>query len=58
MKFEVFKGEDGQYYFRLRSSNGKIVAPSEGYKRKQSALKTIAAIQKKAADAEIQDLTI
>jgi uncharacterized protein YegP (UPF0339 family) len=30
-QFEIFKGEDGQTYFRLRASNGEIMLSSEGY---------------------------
>ncbi len=43
--FETFRGEDGQYYFRLRAGNGEIVLQSEGYKAKQSALDGIASVR-------------
>ena len=35
--FDVFEGQDGQYYFRLRAANGEIVLASEGYVSKQGA---------------------
>ncbi len=35
--FEVFEGQNGQYYFRLRAANGEIVLASEGYVSKQGA---------------------
>lgn len=35
--FEVFKGEDKQFYFRRVAANGEIVASSEGYKRQKDA---------------------
>ena len=36
--FEVFKGKDAQWYFRRVAANGKIVHPSEGYKRRKDAV--------------------
>ena len=44
MKFEVFQGKNGQFYFRLVSGNYKTVATSEGYTQKKSVLKTIKSI--------------
>jgi uncharacterized protein YegP (UPF0339 family) len=40
MKLKIFKGKNNQYYFHIVSRNGKIVAQSEGYKSRQSVLKT------------------
>ena len=36
-KLETFTGLDGQYYFRLRASNGELVLQSEGYTTKAKA---------------------
>lgn len=36
----LFKGADGQWYFHA-VRQGRILFASEGYKRKQSALKTL-----------------
>lgn len=44
MKFEVFQGKNGQFYFRIVSGNNKTVAVSEGYTQKKSVLKTIKSI--------------
>ena len=44
MKFEVFQGKNGQFYFRIVSANNKTVATSEGYTQKKSVLKTIKSI--------------
>ena len=55
MKFVVKKSSNGEYRFNLVSSNGQIVATSEGYKEKRSALSTIASIQKNAGTASIDD---
>jgi uncharacterized protein YegP (UPF0339 family) len=37
-RFEVFQGHDGQWYYRLRARNSRVVGPSEGYTRKQDAI--------------------
>ena len=57
MKFEIFTDVNGGYRFRLISSNGKIVAQSESYVKKDSCKKGIAAV-KKCGKAKISDLTI
>lgn len=36
-KFSIFQGRDGQYYWRLKASNGETLCHSEGYTAKQSA---------------------
>jgi uncharacterized protein YegP (UPF0339 family) len=47
MKFIYWKStEDGQWYWHLKATNGKIIAQGEGYKRKGDLLQTIARIQK------------
>jgi uncharacterized protein YegP (UPF0339 family) len=38
-QYEVFKGNDKQWYWRLVAKNNKIVAQSEGYKRRSQAIK-------------------
>ena len=57
MKFELKKSSSGQFRFNLIASNGQIVATSETYERKQSALDTIASIKKNAGDADVNDLS-
>lgn len=57
MKFVVKKGSNGQYRFNLVAGNGQVVATSESYQRKTSALNTIASIQKSVGDAKIEDET-
>lgn len=42
MKFQVYKDKAGEWRWRLRAKNGRIVADSgEGYKRKTTMLKTL-----------------
>jgi uncharacterized protein YegP (UPF0339 family) len=41
LTIELYKSQtDGQYRFRIKSRNGQIVAQSEGYVQRKSALKT------------------
>jgi uncharacterized protein YegP (UPF0339 family) len=56
MKFEVKKSSNGQFRFNLVAGNGQVVATSESYAAKQSALDTIASIKKNASDADVNDL--
>lgn len=56
-KFEIFKGTNGKYYFRLKAGNGEIIAQSEGYSSKQAAQDGIASVKKNAPIAITVDLT-
>lgn len=58
MKFVVKKTSNGQFRFNLVSSNGQVVATSESYTRKNSAMDTIASIQKNAGTAAVDDETV
>ncbi|MDZ4836804.1 MAG: YegP family protein [Candidatus Melainabacteria bacterium] len=57
-KFEIFVGNDGQYYFHLKAENGLIIAASQGYTTKQSAQNGIEAIQRVASAAPVADMTL
>lgn len=57
MKFVVKRAANGQFRFNVVASNGQVVATSESYTRKASAMETIASIQKNAGDAAIDDET-
>lgn len=54
-KFEVYTDKSGEFRFRLKASNGEIIATGEGYKAKASCLKGIESIKKNAPDAEIAE---
>jgi uncharacterized protein YegP (UPF0339 family) len=56
-KFTVYKDRAKQYRFNLKAANGEIIAASESYPDKKSALKGIASIQKNAVAAKIVDDT-
>ena len=56
-KFELYAAKNGKFRFRLKASNGEIIAvASEDYETKAAAKKGIASIQKNAATAELVDL--
>jgi uncharacterized protein len=57
MKFVAKKTSNGQSRFNLVAPNGQVVATSETYTRKQSALDTIDSIKKNVAAASIDDET-
>ena len=50
--FEIFKGEDGQYYFHLKAANGEIVLQSEGYVEKGGANNGIESVRVNGKDVE------
>ncbi|MDO4816296.1 MAG: YegP family protein [Bacillota bacterium] len=52
-KFEVYTDKAGEFRFRLKASNGQIIAVGEGYKAKAGCLNGIASIVKNAPEAEI-----
>jgi len=52
-KYEVYADKAGETRFRLKAGNGQIIAVSEGYKAKKSALNGIDSIKRNAPDAEI-----
>lgn len=56
-KFTVFKDRASKFRFNLKATNGEIIATSECYPDKKSALKGIASVVKSAASAKIDDTT-
>ena len=54
-KFEMFRDKAGEYRFRLKARNGKIVGTSEGYTAKAGCLNGIESVMKNASDAEIAE---
>ncbi len=56
-KFQLRKGTTGKYRFVVLSSNGQVVATSEAYERRASALAGIRSIQKIVTTAAVEDTT-
>lgn len=56
-KFVVKKGSTGKFRFSLVSTNGQVVATSEAYNSKASAMNGIKAVRNLAPDADVEDQT-
>lgn len=55
-RFTVHKSEKtGAFWFRIVAANGNILASSQQYAQKRSALEAIESIKKNAPDAEVVD---
>ena len=54
-KFEIYNDKAGEFRFRLKATNGQIIAVSEGYKTLASSENGIASVQKNAPDAEVTE---
>ena len=52
-KFEVYTDKAGEFHFRLKATNGQIIAVSEGYKAMASCMNGIESVKKNAVDAKI-----
>jgi len=52
-KFEIYTDKAGEFRFRLKATNGQIIAVSEGYKAMTSCKNGIASVQKNAVDSPI-----
>lgn len=52
-KFEVYQDKADEFRFRLKATNGQIIATGEGYTKKESCFNGIESIKKNAPDAEV-----
>ena len=52
-KFEVYKDNNGEYRFRLKATNGQIIATGEGYAAKASCLNGVESVRRNAPDAPV-----
>jgi uncharacterized protein YegP (UPF0339 family) len=52
-KFEMYLDKKGEYRFRLKATNGQIIAVSEGYTTEKNCLKGIESVRKNAVDAPV-----
>ena len=57
-KFEVYQDTSGKYRFRLKATNGQVIATGQGYETKKSCLNGIESIRKNAPDAKLDDQTV
>jgi uncharacterized protein YegP (UPF0339 family) len=56
-KFVLKKGSTGKFHFNLVAGNGQVIATSEAYESKASALNGIKSVQTNAPSAQIEDQT-
>lgn len=54
-RYEVFKAEDGKWYFNRIAGNGKVEHPSQGYFKRGNAIQAIARCMKSTAHYAIVD---
>ena len=54
-KFEVYKDNKGEYRFRLKATNGQIIATGEGYAAKASCLNGVESVRRNAPDAPVAE---
>lgn len=52
-KFEVYKDKAGEFRFRLKATNGQVIATGEGYKALSGCMNGIESVKKNAVDADI-----
>ena len=52
-KFEVYADKAGEFRFRLKATNGQVIAVSEGYTTLANCLNGVESVKKNAVDAEI-----
>ncbi len=54
-KFEIYTDKRGEFRFRLKATNGQIIATSEGYKAMASCVNGVESVKKNAVDAKIEE---
>lgn len=55
--FEVYQDKAGKYRFRLKASNGQIVATGEGYESKRACLNGVASVRRNAVAAKVVEIS-
>lgn len=54
-KFEMYKDKKGEFRFRLKASNGQIIAVGEGYAAKAGCQGGIKSVKQNSADATVEE---
>jgi uncharacterized protein YegP (UPF0339 family) len=52
-KFEIYTDKKGEFRYRLKATNGQIIAVGESYKTKKSVLNGVESVRKNAAEGNI-----
>ncbi len=56
-KFEVYTDKSGRFRFRLKASNGEIIAVGEAYSSKAACMKGIQSVKRNAPNSTVVDIT-
>ncbi len=56
-KFVLKKGSTGKFRLNLVATNGQVIATSEAYESKASAINSIESVKRNAPSAQIDDQT-
>ncbi len=51
-KFEIYKDKAEEFRFRLKATNGQVIAVSEGYTTHANCVNGVESVKKNAVDAE------
>ena len=54
-KFEIYNDKTGEFRFRLKATNGQVIAVSEGYKTLANCENGIESVKKNAPEAEVTE---
>lgn len=54
-KFVIFQDKKKEWRFNLKARNGRVIAVSEGYKKRDSAINGAISVMNNAPDAMIVD---
>ncbi|MBP9599875.1 MAG: YegP family protein [Lutibacter sp.] len=54
-KFEIYKDKKGEFRFRLKAGNGKLILVGEGYTSKANCLNGIESVRENTQDNEKYD---
>ena len=55
-KFEVYQDKQGEYRFRLKATNGQVIATGEGYVAKASCLNGVESVRRNAPEAPVAEV--
>ena len=55
-KFEVYEDKGGKHRFRLKASNGQVVAVGEAYETRAAAKKGCESVQRAAEGAPVNEV--
>lgn len=54
-KFELYRDKGGEYRFRLKARNGRVIGISDGYANRAGALAGVESVMKNAPGAQIEE---